>query len=572
MPLVAIPQTLDSMNRSEKSIFKRLQLLYLAQSPISYLYLEPQITNLFPDFILIDPSRGVLIIEVKGWSIDYIKEINNKSVITKNNEELINPTYRARQYFNALQNILKNAPSTLVDKNNNLDINLQAVVIFTDITQNEASSTQIDRFLDHYPVRVIYKDEFNKSTIDTLFNNKIKPLPPKSINIIRATIFPELKIKSQSTSNIAVLDIEQERFAKSLPLGHYMITGIPGSGKSVTLVARAIYLAKKFREWKILIVTYNKLLKNQLSLQIEKIKNELKDRGVIIDNIEVATFHQKALEFSSITPSPTEARDSDFWRYTLPKEALKNGYEAYDAILVDEYQDFYKDWLKFLLKILKPHKDKNNKLLKNIFLAGDRLQSIYNPSEINWKRDIGLDMRGRSKLLKTSYRVTKEHIQLGLNILKNDPKYKEEVEKFYPKEETLLLVNSSKEPLKLIEGDEIKVINQIKELLETYSFKDILLIAPTWARINELKVLFPSNLQYHINSSKDTLSNSQITFTTYYSAKGIEAKVAIVIDIEKIEDRKLFYVAVTRASSKLILHSKSFNSTQIGKEILEAVN
>ncbi len=40
-------------------------------------------------------------------------------------------------------------------------------------------------------------------------------------------------------------------FMKRVPYGHYMVTGVPGSGKTVLLLARAIHLVREHPEWKI---------------------------------------------------------------------------------------------------------------------------------------------------------------------------------------------------------------------------------------------------------------------------------------------------------------------------------
>ncbi|NPA61800.1 MAG: hypothetical protein GXO06_05900, partial [Epsilonproteobacteria bacterium] len=77
MPLVAIPESIESLNRSEKSVMKSLKWIYLSEKGISYLYLEPKLQKVTPDFILIDPDRGVVIIEVKAWRLSSIKSINN---------------------------------------------------------------------------------------------------------------------------------------------------------------------------------------------------------------------------------------------------------------------------------------------------------------------------------------------------------------------------------------------------------------------------------------------------------------------------------------------------------------
>ncbi|MDQ7085198.1 MAG: UvrD-helicase domain-containing protein [Sulfurovum sp.] len=353
-----------------------------------------------------------------------------------------------------------------------------------------------------------------------------------------------------------------------MPFGHYMITGIPGSGKTVVLLSRAVHLAKMYPDWKILILTYNKALTSQLQVKLKSIKEDLEDLDILIDNIEIATFHQKSNALSALSPQDYKKNSAEFWQDILPNDAIKNAKPSYDAILVDEYQDFYNNWFELILKLLIEHKDKEDKPHKNLFLAGDRLQSIYNPKDINWKKDIGLDMRGRTKLLKTSYRVTNEHIDLGLSILCKDTSYAKEVEVFYEQAKNIVLKNISKNSIELLEGNYQEVAQKFESLLVEYEPKDILLLASSWYGVNTVKKYLSHELQQQVNSSKDMAVN-KATFTTYHSAKGIEAKVAIVVDIDKVKERKLLYVASTRASCKLILHSQNITNSVIGKEVLE---
>ncbi len=568
MPLITIPKNIEGMNKSERYILNKLKQLYMLESSISYLYLEPKIKNLTPDFILIDPIRGVMIIEIKAWSLDYFDTINQKEVKTTTGQNLENPAYKARRYFNTLQKIFYST-RVLIDKENHLKFRLHSIVIFTELKKSEAIENNIDSFFDYYPIRVLYKDELIKLELDKLFDNNIESIEFSLVDAIRSSIFPEIKISKDKKSideRILALDIEQERFAKSLPLGHYMITGIPGSGKTVALISRAIYLSKLFPNWNILILTYNKSLKSQLIYKIEAIKNSLDILDISICNIEVATFHQKAMQLSNLSPKNYRDNQEEFWRDILPNDALNYAEPIYDAILIDEYQDFYKNWFELVLKLLKEYRDNSGKVFKNIFLAGDRLQSLYNPKELNWKKDIGLDMRGRSKLLSISYRVTKEHIELGLSILRNDKRYKEEVTKFYEEGKDILLKNLTNNSIEILQSNDFGIVQKLQELFLQYSYNEILLLAPTWSRVNSIKKALPINIQHNIISSKDIVQN-KANFTTYYSAKGIEAKVAIVIDIDKITDRKLFYVASTRAYSKLILHGENIRNSIIGEEI-----
>lgn len=577
MPLIPIPKNLEGMNKSEKYIFNKLKRLYMEESNISYLYLEPKIKNLTPDFIIIDPMRGVLIIEVKAWGLDYIDKINEKEVITVKGGTLENPAYKARRYFNKVQGLF-HFYDDLIDRGK-LKFKLHSIVILTELIKQDSLNNGINNFFDHYPARVIYKNELSKIEISYLFNNEIQTIDSSILDTIRVAIFPEIKILHRKPqldndytldNKILALDFEQERFAKSLPLGHYMITGIPGSGKTVALISRALYLARHKKDWKILILTYNKSLKSQLQLRINNIKEELDYIDVSLNNIEVTNFHQLAMRYSSLSPRDFYNRTDEFWRDILPDDAIKHARETYDAVLIDEYQDFYKNWFQLILKLIIKHKENDNKYL-NLFLAGDRLQSIYNPREVNWKQDIGLDMRGRSKLLKTSYRITKEHIELGLLLLSNDKRYKKEVEIFYEQGKDILLKNLKKNSIELIELNYQEISIIIQDLLKEYNYSDILLLAPTWRIVNDIKILLPAEIQKNTISTKDINQNKMI-FSTYHSSKGIEAKVALVVDIDKIKDRKLLYVASTRASHKLLIHSQDFSLTLISQEIFDIVD
>ena len=63
---------------------------------------------------------------------------------------------------------------------------------------------------------------------------------------------------------------------KEFPLGTYMVTGVPGSGKTVILLSRDIYLVKENPNWRILILTYNKSLSHKLNTQLEIIAQKFK--------------------------------------------------------------------------------------------------------------------------------------------------------------------------------------------------------------------------------------------------------------------------------------------------------
>ena len=215
---------------------------------------------------------------------------------------------------------------------------------------------------------------------------------------------------------ISTLDAEQEKFARRIPYGHYMITGVPGSGKTVILLSRAIHLLKENPAWKIRIVTYNRSLARKLQNRFESLYEKLELMGINYQNITISTFHSLAGEVSTI--APPQIKNDDYWDIILPFNAIENANPTYDAILIDEYQDFPEAWIKFCLLMCKKHYY-NGQQTENLFLAGDRLQSIYNDKDSSWK-SLGVNIVGRSKLLKTSYRSGSTHINLALDYLMKD--------------------------------------------------------------------------------------------------------------------------------------------------------
>ena len=72
-----IPERIPSKaTQGEKDTFE-----FLKKLPDDYwVYYEPNIKNNLPDFIIIAPDLGVIIIEVKGWRIKDLRSANNNEV------------------------------------------------------------------------------------------------------------------------------------------------------------------------------------------------------------------------------------------------------------------------------------------------------------------------------------------------------------------------------------------------------------------------------------------------------------------------------------------------------------
>ncbi|WP_270505523.1 UvrD-helicase domain-containing protein [Paraclostridium sordellii] len=590
MGLNIIKNDVSELTLGENKLLNKLKNIYKDYNKEAYLYIQPKISSLVPDFILIDSQRGISILEVKDWSISYIRDINKRKVELSDRPD-DNPVYKTSKYLA----IAKGLVST-DDNMEFIEDNIYANTVLTNISSKDIENTGIQNSINQPPVKCITSDMMSKISIQDLFSTEVINISGQEIVNIRTLFFPEIKIKKvvndsetkEIIKTIKALDIEQENFARRLPYGHYMVTGVPGSGKTVILIARALHLIKENPDWRIKIVTYNNSLTNKIESILNSIASDIKDNmflnDIQIQNIDVTTFHKMAKNIANVNiPRPTP---QEWWNETLPKLALEKSRPMYDAILIDEYQDFRDDWIRVCIKLCKRYTYKNSSKEQvegiNLFMAGDRLQSIYNSKVHNWNKDFGINMTGRSKLLKTSYRAGKENTILALKFLQENDTLEKEVNNFY-KDDTdkgIEINDIHNSSVGFVEGDYSEIVNCINDLMNRYNYNDILVVCNCKSDCEKLKNILPNNIRYNTRFVKEAKNNDMKTClltSTYYSSKGLEAKAVILVDVDKftnqldtnkeVMDRKLLYVGMTRASERLVIHASNLNKESFANTI-----
>ncbi|MHC5779924.1 UvrD-helicase domain-containing protein, partial [Nostoc sp.] len=177
------------------------------------------------------------------------------------------------------------------------------------------------------------------------------------------------------------LDQEQNRAKNFSTRGHALVRGVAGSGKSLVLTNRVQQLiAEDFDN--ILILSYNRFMNVWL-------KSKLREKGTV-KNIECLTFHKWSYRFGY----SYELDKDDEARKSVIELAKKSGIE-YQAILVDEAQDFYDEWFQAVLAVL-------NQDTNSLFFVYDNTQSVYGQShrrrsDWSWKK-LGIDIVGRAQI------------------------------------------------------------------------------------------------------------------------------------------------------------------------------
>ena len=279
------------------------------------------------------------------------------------------------------------------------DLGLLAVYVQNpwDTETTDEANQSLNKRLATY--RGLLPDEFHKFLKRIIFPIELMPKAaienPKSINKISAAwtkAIPERKVEPsdyvklreflvptdyfaprmyqlQEDVNLEsriekrfALDSEQHRLGMKRIRDVMVLTGPAGSGKSLVLASRAKRLAEEHPNWKIQVLCFN----HGLVPYLEYIIGDY-------DNISVqqfGTFHY------GLGHRFTMGAGADSKSIEQQVKAKEKGIEInYDALLIDEVQDFAPGWIQFALEGLFPNRG-------GAVLAGDLNQSIYRESNL----------------------------------------------------------------------------------------------------------------------------------------------------------------------------------------------
>lgn len=256
-------------------------------------------------------------------------------------------------------------------------------------------------------------------------------------------------------------------------------------------------------------------------------------------------------------------------------KAINNGFvqfNKYSHIIIDESQDLTKVQLEIISKMYNDNSEN-----ASITFIADTAQSIYQHSWLAYNsfKSIGFDMSGRAKILSKNHRTTMEIAMAAYSMIERD----EEVTKNENYVEPKAVEKHGDRPVyKHFETDE-EELAYIEQLIKTnlcknYELHDIAILARTKFQLETAQTyLSNKGISVHmINKQEQSFDGKQVHLMTLHSIKGLEFPVIIIMGIndgllpyekgmtngknnsESIE-RKLLYVGMTRAKSKLYLTS-----------------
>lgn len=411
----------DSATPGERAVLAILRKL----DDDCLVYFEPGIANRRPDFVVIMPGVGLLVIEVKDWEAASLCEASPHQVTLAGAHgplRLTHPEEQARQYaFRLARSCRSDAfGRALIQASGPYQGKLCFPVAWVAVYPN-MSCQALDEsgFSSCFPpMRNVTSDVLGKwrKLSGTELAAKLRShfdarwecaLTPEQVEILSSLIYP-IRIAGASTGGpdqLQLLDGRQRELACFIHPGHRILRGVSGSGKTVILIARAKLLAENPQS-RVLVLCYNKLLRDFIAGELADLKN-----------VEVRTFHKWC------------ARNRvDYRAYDKPDAlgaALRREFDEgrapdaarFDAVLIDEAQLMSCDWLacaRLALKEADPHRG-------SLLVAADGAQSLNKLIRFNWK-DAGIAAAGRTTILSENYRNTKEIVSIaeGIMVLRHD--------------------------------------------------------------------------------------------------------------------------------------------------------
>ncbi len=256
----------------------------------------------------------------------------------------------------------------------------------------------------------------------------------------------------------------------------------------------------------------------------------------------------------------------------------------YDYILVDEFQDISVDRYK-LLQALRSDKPRTK-----LYCVGDDWQSIF--------RFAGSDMAlfydfekyfGFTELCKieTTYRFHQPLIDRSSDFVMKNPAQKEKTIKTPEGDQKKTYLNFAP-----CESGDDGVLNKVEEIVQTLPKDETILLMGRY-NYDVMSLGFKGNVSNNDNRLKVNIAGRELFFLSVHSAKGLEADHVILVNCNQgaygfpslieddpildfvlsrsekypfAEERRLFYVAMTRAKKRMyILYDKDSPSPFIGE-------
>ena len=612
-PLTDLVHRNRCMNSSETQVFNFLNTRLPAGWEI---YIQPRINDRRPDFVLLHPDVGIGIVEVKAWNLARFEHVPDQ-----------NGNFRLLYRKSVQRDFSNSNPVQQIERYRDEILDLycprlgtQGVkVVFGAVIFTSGIKSEAERLLQPW-LRSFKADRYPEnctiSGIEDLISGNILRVFPAAGYTSRREFNPSLAADLRlwlgessyvadlhkplvfTKSQLEVIDTRTES-------GYRRVMGPAGSGKSLVLVARAARLAVANK--RVLVLTFNLTLVHYLRDLVDRVPGIPKGmrqhmvwfnfhawlRRVCVEAGELKQYQRIWAdhfgEHTGNTKEGDEVEEPLKVVATLVKRILAGPRARklhYDAIFIDEGQDYRPEWVECINKALRAGGE--------LTLVRDATQDIYAQSihqtEESWNN---CGFRGPWKRLDICYRIPAE-LQALLDTFSAEWIHDKDADP--PKGQLELGLTDTPCVLKWRDChfDDLAtaVFDEIHRLVTAEAapsnkpvvFPEIIVVVPSRvlgaqileqllnAGISAVGTFAVDGRESRREKAAFRLTSAKVKLTTIHSFKGIEARAMIVALEERAAevDPKLVYTALSRLKadpqgSYLTVLSQSQRFTRFGK-------
>jgi Nuclease-related domain/UvrD-like helicase C-terminal domain/AAA domain len=555
--------------------------------------------NAHPDFCVMHPRRGILILEVKDWRLATLQQADKHDwVIAPDGvpKTVINPLEQARQYAHQVVQALERDPQLVQATGSHagkLAFPWSYGVVLTHITRKQFHAAELHRAIE--PQRVLCQDEMLDSMDPEDLQSRLWDMFPygmrgaislPQMDRVRWIMFPQVRVPTQGhlfeaanaeasdgvelPSIMRVMDLQQEQLARSLGDGHRVIHGVAGSGKTMILGYRAEYLAQASTASSkpILILCFNEPLG-------VKLHSVMHAKG-LSDKVHVWHFHkwcrEQLVAFGQDLPAtglPTDLKMADMVERVIravERSQIPGG--QYQAVMIDEGHDFAPEWLRLVTQMVDP-------ATNSLLVLFDDAQSIYERrtardggKPFSFKR-VGIQAQGRTTILKINYRNTRQILQTASLVAADLLMANDIDDDGIPRVRPISCGRDGEAPILIklptLREEALAIADQLNQAhQEGHAWGDMaILCADSDTRDLCARTLRERKLplQNRLSTGDFDPTSDTIKVMTMKVSKGLEFPVVALPGVghmpakgeDEKEAAKVFYVAATRATHRLIV-------------------
>lgn len=607
-------------------------------SPTGFLYIEPTVHNSTKrpaDLVLCHPDVGLLVIEVKAFSLDRIERIVAGTIHIRLGGRVSqkSPILQAKK---AMFDI-KNALEYIIDGTANHPL-FGYIAAFPNISMEEWR-TQYDNclpieqmlFAEHIQDPQLLKAHVRAYVEQSLSDtHRQRPLTENQLVNVRMA-FGDSSVINSNRNQRPKSEVHEETLGSYIDelesldkflsedqkdLGQLnvngrprIIRGVAGSGKTVVLAAMASRCFGRIQKRsinmfeedqpkpRIAVLCFNRSLVKLLRDKIQKAYlqqtgEELSDEDILITHYnQLFWYLRDHIEYVRVQSEDDGERALHYLEQLekLASEQPDKYWEiSFDAIFVDEGQDFSPDDFRVLMSLIRANPATNQ---KGLVIFYDDAQNLYAQQRPNWSQ-IGIDVKNRSRVMKECFRNTREIVELAFNVLLGTAAPPEVRTKTRTYADVNYLSNANlieetdnyveiKFAKRTFDVPYVTAFNTRSQEKEWVASEIVRLVEDELVRPEDILVLFPKSGEYHDltdlirrtsrtsrisgfvqpygkSADKDAFifREGYLTLSTIHGAKGYDAPIVFLLGTDLLDleskGRAAFFVGATR--SKLMLN------------------